>query len=295
MPAPRRRLLPGLWATAAPASASIRRSSSSSQMECAPTKPGPSTRWSASRATMLLPQRRRLSTTWTLDSARWVWMPTPYSRDRAAQPSSSSSVAWFGMVGATATRIRPSALPCQRRMARSVRSSRPLVGAGRMSSTVRRRSGGRRSLEARDGLVEDDVGHRGGQDHADPDVGVGLHHRREGLVGDRGHRDVEIVGPGAARLEHLDGADGRREVLVVRRAKSRVCGRVGQQILEREAPDPSAGQVAGRVGVGIAHAGEHDAVGGLDHPGAGRSRQARAQGGDTVALDEDVRPLERRR
>ena len=51
---------------------------------------------------MLLPQRRWLSTAWTLDSARWVWMPTPYSRASAAQPSRNSSVAWFGMVGATA-------------------------------------------------------------------------------------------------------------------------------------------------------------------------------------------------
>jgi len=47
---------------------------------------------------------------------------------------------------ATATRMRPCAAPFQRRMMRSVSSSRPLVGAARMPSTVRRRSGGSRSI-----------------------------------------------------------------------------------------------------------------------------------------------------
>ena len=72
-------------------------------------------------------------------------MPTPCSRASRTKPSSSSSVAWFGMVGDAAMRTRPSAVPCQRLISRAVRSSRPFVGAGAMSSTVRRRSGGNRS------------------------------------------------------------------------------------------------------------------------------------------------------
>jgi len=145
MPQPSRRLLPGLCATAPPASASIFMSSSDSHTPCAPTKPGPSRPCAASRPTIVVPQRRRLSMTCTLDSARCVCTPTPYSRARRAQPSRNSSVAWLGMVGATATRTRPSAAPLKRRMARSISSSSPLVGAGRIDSTLARRSAGSRS------------------------------------------------------------------------------------------------------------------------------------------------------
>ena len=223
---------------------------------------------------MLLPQRRWLSTACTLDSARWVWMPTPYSRASAAQPSRNSSVAWFGIVGATPMRTRPSAPPCQRRMARSVRPEQPLGRRG-LHLLDRPPQVGRQQVgEARHGLVEDDVGHRRGQHHPHPHVGVGAHHRLEGLVGDRGHRHVEVVGGRAAGLEHLDGADGRREVLVLRRAESIVCRRVGEQVLERPAPGPAAGQVARRVGVGVAHAGQHDVAGGVDRPGRRRARRA---------------------
>ena len=239
IPQPSRRLLPGLWATAAPASASMRRSSSVSQIECAPTKPGPSMPWSARRATMDLPQRRWLSTACTLDSARWVWMPTPYSRASAAQPSRNSSVAWFGIVGATPMRTRPlgPAVPA---------ADGPL---GEPEQALRRRGlhlldrppqvGGQLVGQARHGLVEDDVGDRRGQDHAHPHVGVGADHRLEGLVGDGRHRHVEVVGRRAAGLEHLDGPDRRREVLVFRRPESIVCRRVGEQVLERPAPGPA--------------------------------------------------------
>src|SRR6266545_3594735 len=165
MPAPSRRLLPGLWATAAPASASMRRSSSVSQMECAPTKPGPRTPWSARRATMLLPQRRWLSTVCTLDSARCVWMPTPYSRASPAHPSRNSSVAWFGMVGA--------AMPAadgplgQLQQALGGRGLHLLDGAPQVR--------GEEIEEAGHGVEEDHVGHGGGEDDAEPDVLIRAH------------------------------------------------------------------------------------------------------------------------
>src|SRR5205809_4588234 len=41
-----------------------------------------------------------------------------------------------------------------------------------------------------------------GQDHADPDIGIGLHHRREGLVGGAGLRSEEHTSELQSRL-HL--------------------------------------------------------------------------------------------
>ena len=43
------------------------------------------------------------ATTWTFDSATWLWMPTSYSRARLRQAIRKSSLQWCGMVGATAS------------------------------------------------------------------------------------------------------------------------------------------------------------------------------------------------
>ena len=149
--------------------------------------------------------------------------------------------------------------------------------------------------QARHGLVEDDVGDRRGQDDARADVAVRAGHRLERLVGDGGQGDEEIVRRGAAGLEHLDGADGRRQVLVLRRAERVVRRGMGQQILERPVPGTAAHEVAPGMGVGVGEAGEHDVVIGVDHARALGRGERRAHRGDAVAVNEHVGVRERRR
>ena len=193
-------------------------------------------------------------------------------------------------------RMRPSAVPCQRLISRAVRSIRPFVGAGTMSSTVRRRSRGNRSSSPGTVSMEDDVGDRRRQDDADPDVAVRAGHRLERLVGDGGQGEEEIVSGRAAGLEHLDRADGRRQVLVLRRAERVVAGAVGQQILERPVPGTAAREVSSAAWVCA-----------LARPGstmwwpASMTRapsgavSAGPTAGDAVTVDEDVGARERRR
>ena len=148
--------------------------------------------------------------------------------------------------------------------------------------------------QSRYGLVEDDVGDRRGQDDARPDVAVRARHRLERLVGDGGQGDEEIVCGGAAGLEHLDGADGRRQVLVLRRAERVVRRGMGQQILERPVPGTAAGQVTPRMRVRRWRGRGARWVAGVDHPCPGRGER-RAHRRDAVGVDEDVGASEPRR
>jgi hypothetical protein len=199
-------------------------------------------------------------------------------------------VAWFGMVGATPMRTRPSAPPVPAADGPLGQAQQPL--GRRRPHRVHDTTQVGRELVGQVGhrLVEDHVGHRRGEDDAHSDVGIGTHHGLEGLVGDGRHRHIKVVGCRAAGLEHLDGADGGREVLVIRRSKSIVCDGVVQQILEGQAASAPAGQVTGRMGVGIAEAGQHDATGGVDQPCVGGRGEGRPHRLDAVALHQDVGP-----
>jgi len=149
--------------------------------------------------------------------------------------------------------------------------------------------GGKEIEEAGHGLEEDHVGHGGGEDDANADVPVGAHHRFEPLVGDGGHGHVEVIGRGAARLEHLDGADRRREIFILRRAKGVVGRGVGEEIFEGPASRSPAGEMARGMSVRVAEAGQYQVLAGVDLPSIHGSGEVYAHRGDALAVDQDVR------
>ena len=71
--------------------------------------------------------------------------------------------------------------------------------------------------------------------------------------------------------------------------------RVSEQILERPVAGAAARQMAGRVRVGVAEPGQHDASGRVELSRARRPRQAGTDGGDAVGLDQHVRAPQHRR
>ncbi len=128
--------------------------------------------------------------------------------------------------------------------------------------------------QPRYGLVEHDVGHGRREHDAHPDVRVRAHDRLERLVGDRGERHEEVVGRRAPGLEHLDGADGRREVIVLRPAKPVVRGGVRQEVLERPVACAASDEMAPGVRMRIRQTGQHDPARRVDPPHILRDQQA---------------------
>src|SRR5262249_53416018 len=103
---------------------------------------------------------------------------------------------------------------------------------------------------------------------------------------------VQVIGRGAACLEHLDGAHRGREILVLRRAEGVISWRVGEEILEGPAAGPPAGEVARRMRVGVAEAGQHEMLASVDLARARGSAQVRAHRGNAIVVDQDVRARE---
>ena len=236
------------------------------------------------------PHRRRLSTTCTFDSARCVCTPTPCSRARRAQPARNSSVAWLGNGGrdgrahATPGRAVPAPDAALRQLQQPLRRR----GLHRLHDAAQIR---RQQLEEPGhGAMEHHVSDRRRDDRAHAGVGVraddGLHR----LVRDGRDGHVEVVRGGAAGLQHLDGANGRGQVLVVGRAGRVVGGRVDQQVLQRPVAGAPAREVARRVRVGVDEAREHEPSRGVELAGALRRRHDRTHGGDALTLDQDVSP-----
>ena len=147
---------------------------------------------------------------------------------------------------------------------------------------------GQQREQSRHRLVEDDVGHRGREHHAHADVGVRAHRRLERLVGDRRHGHVEVVRRGAAGFEHFDGADGRRQVVVLGRPEAVVRRRVGQKILERPVAGAPAREVTRGVRVSVAEPRQQNAARRIEHARVGGRGECRAHGGNAIAVDQHI-------
>ena len=131
-----------------------------------------------------------------------------------------------------------------------------------------------------DRLVERAVGDHGRHDRAHADLGVGAPHRLEPLGGRHRQLEREIVGGGAALEHHLDRAELRAQVPVLRGAVAADPDRGGEQQLERPAVAHALGEVAVGVRVGVDESGVQEQPARIDQPSlppgrpapAGRSR-----------------------
>ena len=190
-----------------------------------------------------------------------------------------------------------------------------LVWAGAVQAANRLRAqaeqlGGRRRLDALDGppqllgqevheagdhLVEEDVGDRRGQHRTHAHIPVRACDRLRVLDGWRRHRHEEVVRGRAAGLEHLDGADRRRDVVVLDGPAGVERGTVVQEVLEGPAPGQAPEEVVVGVRVGVDEARHDEKAARVDVGGDRRPREPRSHRGDPVALDEDIGTLECRR
>ena len=170
--------------------------------------------------------------------------------------------------------------------------------------------GGRRRLNALDGppqflgqqvhetgdhLVEDDVGDGRGQHRPHAHVRVRARDRLHVLAGWRRDRHEEVVRGRAAGLEHLDGADRGRDVMVLDGAVGVERGTVVQEVLEGPAPGKAPEEVVVAVRVGVDEARHHEKAARVDVAVGRRPREPCAHRGDAVAFDKDVGALERGR
>jgi hypothetical protein len=138
-------------------------------------------------------------------------------------------------------------------------------------------------------LVERAIRDHGRDHRPHADVRVRASHRVDAFGGRRRELEREVVAGGAALAHHLDGADQRREILVLGRPAAADPRRGVEEQLEVPSITEAAPESAVRVGVRVHETREEQAARRVDGSSAlGRRPSRRHDVADETVLDDDV-------